>query len=269
MSYAFDEDRYRPARRFVGPYLERVMTGRGLAAASNVAICGLARDIGPHLGHSLAGMEAIAGLFSDHRFFLFENDSVDGTRERLADWRAADPDRRWVRSESRNATKWGPVRSAQRGDQMAAYRAAYHAAAIEQAPDFDYAIVVDVDLGAWSLDGVASTIGSAASGWDMMGGNGLAVVRGQVVQYDAWAWRDVAGPTPLRADQVNHRVFDRGHPPVPVFSCFGGIAVYKMDAFKAGRYSGGDCEHVPFHSSMAGSGFDRAFCNPGMVAVYR
>ncbi|GBG25267.1 Hypothetical Protein FCC1311_014842 [Hondaea fermentalgiana] len=38
--------------------------------------------------------------------------------------------------------------------------------------------------------------------------------------------------------------------PVPVKSCFGGIAVYKATKLKGLRYEGGDCEHLSVHRKL-------------------
>ena len=59
-------------------------------------------------------------------------------------------------------------------------------------------------------------------------------------------------------------------PPIKVHSAFGGLAIYKRDAFKSSRYIGlredGSeiCEHVPFHHQMKENGF-QLFINPKML----
>jgi len=59
-------------------------------------------------------------------------------------------------------------------------------------------------------------------------------------------------------------------PPIEVDSAFGGLAIYKRDAFVSSRYVGlredGSeiCEHVPFHRQMKENGFS-LFINPRMI----
>ena len=59
-------------------------------------------------------------------------------------------------------------------------------------------------------------------------------------------------------------------PPIEVHSAFGGLAIYKRDAFVSSRYIGlredGSeiCEHVPFHQQMRENGF-KLFINPKML----
>jgi hypothetical protein len=60
----------------------------------------------------------------------------------------------------------------------------------------------------------------------------------------------------------------RGDPLVAVYSCFGGLGVYRMEAVLGARYSGEDCEHVTFHRSMREQGFGRMFLNPHQITLH-
>ena len=55
---------------------------------------------------------------------------------------------------------------------------------------------------------------------------------------------------------------------MPVHSCFGGIGLYRMEAWLAARYSGDDCEHVTLHRRMREAGYGRQFLNPSQIALY-
>ena len=69
-----------------------------------------------------------------------------------------------------------------------------------------------------------------------------------------------------------------GHDPsdlVPVTSCFGGLAIYRMEMFKAAvgcdydpTYKPTDCEHVAFHSCLRRKGFTRMFIDPLLSSYY-
>jgi hypothetical protein len=67
---------------------------------------------------------------------------------------------------------------------------------------------------------------------------------------------------------VNYFVWRRGEPLQPVYSCFGGLGVYRMRAFLSSRYAGSDCEHVALHRGMREAGFDRLFLNPSQLVFY-
>jgi hypothetical protein len=86
-----------------------------------------------------------------------------------------------------------------------------------------------------------------------------------IAHYDAWAarpnwWRD-------RKYEIGFQWFSTflppvGSPPIAMNSAFGGLAVYRTEAFVSGGYSGEDCEHVPHHRRMAERGW-QMYLNPG------
>jgi hypothetical protein len=55
---------------------------------------------------------------------------------------------------------------------------------------------------------------------------------------------------------------------VPVTSCFGGLGIYRMQAYAAGRYADDDLEHAAFHRSLLARGHRRLFLNPSQIVVY-
>jgi hypothetical protein len=89
--------------------------------------------------------------------------------------------------------------------------------------------------------------------------------------YDLWALRGV-GQQDCYFDtyQKGYGAFGYtftppvGSPPVLVSSAFGGMAVYRAADYLAGTYDGSDCEHVPFHRSIAGTTGRRLYLCPGM-----
>ncbi len=252
-------------------YDQVVAAGQALAASSGVAICALARNLGNNIAAARAGIETIAALFRHAWVYLYENDSSDGTPAQLASW-ASEPQTlvRWFKTEKIGHPRWPNARDLPRAQAMADARNAYrdtltqHVLAGAVAPD--YVIVLDTDLAAWSPRGVLHTLG--LPGWDAAGSNGLHKLRGLWTQYDAWAWRDRGHPQAHHHTEINPRVFSRADQPIPVISCFGGMAIYRAELFLAARYAGGDCEHVPFHKAIGKLG-GKMICNPGMVTLYR
>src|SRR4029079_17831800 len=99
----------------------------------------------------------------------------------------------------------------------------------------------------FSLDGIANTF--SWHDWDVVGSNGIRrhTLGGDVDfprQYDAWAYRTHGDWTPRTSMEVNQLQFFRGEDLVPVYSCFGGLAVYSMPAYLAGEYHGSGSQHV-------------------------
>jgi len=253
-------------------YRRRVELGRERMRELTVVFCGLCRDVRLFLPRLVARLECLGSMFRDYRVVLFENDSKDATREFLADWQTVNP-RVEVLGGTMGVARFPQQRSAARGEWLAACRNQYREHVAAAYAGFDHAIVIDTDLaGGWSYEGVADTFG--ADDWDAVGSNGLVRQsssrpgRMKFRHYDVWAFRPAVG-TKARC-LVDHTALDlpRGAPLLPVESCFGGLAVYRMSCLLAAAYGGGDCEHVVFHDRLRCAGLGRQFLNPSQIVLY-
>jgi len=137
----------------------------------------------------------------------------------------------------------------------------------------DYVIVLDLDpdLG-FSVDGIYNSIywlnniddaGGMASYSLYLRYNKQSV---EFVHYDSFAAR-LNDWEPTINDDVNNKWFRNLHPlvgsnPIPMYSCFGGLAVYKKEAFLSGHYDGSiGSEHVLFHQCLRDKGYNM-YLNP-------
>jgi len=256
-------------------FLKRVEEGRSVAAGSGVAIVMICRNSMPHLTKTLPLVKEVAGFFERSKVYAYENDSTDGTLEELFRWAEGKVDV-WVdstKSYSAQADERGF--SDQRTNRLAACRQRCQDWVRNCAPDADWVIVLDSDPhGGFDPLGVLNSIGwfyhqcnGHADNVGCMASYSLFVRRNPdgtlgVAQYDAWAarlndWRDT------RQHQWFHLWLPPvGSPPVPMYSAFGGLAVYDRTAYLSGVYCGGDCEHVAFHKSMHAAGY-KLYLNPG------
>jgi hypothetical protein len=162
------------------------------------------------------------------------------------------------------------VRSGQRGAEMAYYRNRCRELALGCNERFDLFLVIDPDVRGVSHEGVLHSF-SYWGEFDAMFSNGLfhRMSHGQcrALEYDAWAWRQGTW-APRSSGDVNNRRIRRGGPLIPVLSAFGGLGLYTAQAFCSAEYSGGDCEHVPFHRAMHEHGYVRRFVNPSQIVLY-
>jgi hypothetical protein len=145
------------------------------------------------------------------------------------------------------------------------------------AKDADYVVVVDFDAwGGWNDDGVLNGLGWLV---ELPGAYGMSSVSlfqydfghgPQWHHYDLWALRGV-GQADCYWDtyQSGYAGFGYtwlpaiGSPPVLVSSAFGGMCIYRADAYLRGTYDGtADCEHVPFHQSIAEATGQHLYLNP-------
>ncbi len=268
---AFEESRFQPESLDCDQYRKCVQDGYERMGRRRVVIAGLARDLEWILPWTIARVERFAALFGDYRVVVYENDSSDHTLRLLVAWSQSNR-RVHVLSEQRLDPVNQPTRCLSRAARMAYYRSQCQEYIVRNLSDYEEVILLDMDLdGGWSHDGVAHTYG--CSDWDFVGANGVIYRRSgispnRLVHYDAWAYRDDPEFTPLTTKQVNRILFHRGQPLQPVYSCFGGLGIYTMQAYQAGRYSGADVEHVTFHRELHQRGFGRTFLNPNQIALY-
>ncbi len=261
----FDEDYWPCAVFFQEDYAIRQRRGRERMARTRVVIAGLARDVAATLATTIEQIESTGEMFLDYAVAIYENDSEDGTLVMLREWSECNP-RVTILSENLERPRWGSVTDRRRTDDLAYYRNRLHDLICAQFPEFDAVIILDMDLQSWSRDGLADTF--AWEDWDVMGSNGITLWQGRPVYLDAWAMRALGHPEAHVHKYVNFAILPRGVPLQPVLSCFGGLAVYAMDAFKKGVYDGADCEHVTFHESLRKAGHARIFLNPSMILLY-
>jgi len=267
----FPEDGFPAVPERAREHQRTCQRGRLAMAQARVAITGLARNLGAVLPTTIARVERLGSLFADHRVIVYENDSTDDTKLILRSW-AARNRRVHVTTEDCSDPVNPTTRCLHRIERMARYRMHCQDAVRALCSDYDFTIVVDLDVaGGWSEAGVANTFGH--EGWDFVGANGLIYRRegldfNALRQYDMWALRFDAALTPLPTRDAHRYTFRRGESLVPVTSCFGGMGVYRMEAFRHGRYEPSDCEHVTFHRSLVEAGFHRLFLNPSQVLVY-
>ena len=258
-------------------YRTAVAIGRGAAKELDAAIVMIARNARPALANTLLLVEEMRKGFNDSSVYVFENDSTDGTDGLLDDYARATfgvtVDHETLGGE--DIRGFGSDRT----NRLAYCRNECLRYVRDEAPKTAWTIVLDCDPAAgFSVDGVFNSIGwlgRLSTRQDPLKAGGMAsysVMRHQhgrgvakVLGYDAWAarlndWRD-------RREEVGMEWFHWllppvGSHPIPMYSAFGGLAVYWTEAFLRGGYAGGDCEHVAHHRAMREAGY-QMYLNPG------
>jgi hypothetical protein len=258
-------------------YIRKVEMGREVAAQLDAAIVMIARNARPYIVETLFSIAKMRDGFRNSSVYVFENDSEDGTDE-LLDHHAAEVPGFHVEHETLGGADMRGF-GEERTNRLAYCRNKCLEWVREHAAGTAWTIVLDADPhGGFSVDGVFNSIawlGEFAGRHDLLPAGGMASYSamrheqgrtpGKIVQYDAWAarlndWRD-------RREEVGFEWFHWllpavGSPPIPMYSAFGGLAVYSTLAFLSGGYAGGDCEHVAHHRKMRENGFSM-YLNPG------
>lgn len=257
---------------YVDSFNEHVEYGRVEARRQKLAIVSICRSAMPHLTNTLRLVDELAGLWRDCSMYVYENDSADETPKVLDDFAI----RQWVTVEhdtlgGEDARGFEPERTVR----LAKCRTRCQDWVRKNAADANYVMVLDTDPhGGFSVDGVLNSLG-----WfcEMLGesfhrrepgamaSHSLFVKKEEggygVAAYDAWAAR-----LSWWEDRREHKWFHMlmppvGSTPIPMNSAFGGLCLYRREAYLAGIYEGGDCEHVFHHKAMQRAGY-QLFLNP-------
>lgn len=243
----------------------------------DVTIVGLCRNSMPQIRWNADRIERLGQWFKSWRAFVYENDSDDGTAEFLQQWSAANPVV-FTHTERHDRPQLSHEKSTRRTDALAEYRNACRDWAAKHRPDDKNhcVIVVDLDTWAgWSDDGVMSGLWWLNELPDAAGLASVSTIEIHMPQhpagklrihYDAWAFR-LNHWSEHDMNWFPHWFPPVGSNPVPCHSAFGGLAIYRPDAYYAGMYAGGDCEHVAFHRSIKHATGLGMYLNPGQRMV--
>lgn len=276
---AHHPDQIHPAtsRECAPLYWDAVAKGERIASLTDVTIVGLCRNSQPWIQFNTRRIEELGQRFANWRAFVYENDSEDGTAEYLQDW-AAGCTRATVETVRHDRPQLSAEKSRRRTNALAEYRARCQAWAQDNAPAEGPHCIIVIDLdtwGGWSDAGVMTGLWHLE---DRPGAAGMASVSSMEmavpahpsgrmrIHYDAWAFR-LNHWAEHDMTWFPHWWPPVGSDPVPCRSAFGGLTIYRPEAFFAGTYTGEDCEHVTFHRSIREATGMGMFLNPGQRMV--
>lgn len=281
-----------PLEPFEPLFRQRVTEGEVRLALSKVAIVGLARNCAPQLKANLERVKTLGEQCYEWRFHCETNDNADDTPEVLAEFCGKHPQASY-RERTLNRQQFSAEFAGPRTIALAEYRTACQQWVRDNAADADYCVVIDLDAwGGWSLDGVLNGIGWLV---ELPGAYGMASVSlfqhpayitdaegnttrtTQFLHYDCWAMRGVGQARTYWDDYTAgfggwkyQWIPPVGSQPVLVSSAFGGMGIYRAEAFLAGTYDGTtDCEHVTYHESIAKATGQHLYLNPSQRCIMR
>ncbi len=211
-----------------------------------VIIAGLCRNVEATIEKTLEKLRETAVLFSDHKIIIYENNSTDGTKEKL---KKAANEKLVVKCEdftydeflkNVKARTWND--QPYRGEMIANARNKVLdiIAADVSLADFDYLLWIDLDFTKWENDALVNCF--ANEDWDAITSN-CVLTNGNY--RDTYATRDekhAFGPEIFGdywwkkiSPQMGRKL--EGKKLIPVLSAFGGLGIYKLSSIKNCRYS--------------------------------
>lgn len=258
-----------------------------------IIICGIVRDAEKGLRRNIPVIDELCHKFKDFKIIIYENDSVDCTKELLANWHIKDPDRVHISLNCTDPSKTIPTRktagtanpffSHKRIDKMVTLRNKYMAYVELQGWTADYLMVVDMDVAQLYLEPILTSF--SRDDWDAVCSFGYSLSPSLRRRYhDTYAlteWGDQNNPQTEAKIKINSKKYSHlrnGDPWVRVASGFGGLAIYRFEAVNGLRYRVVDnddlrvevkCEHCSIFDQMMQRSYDRFYINPSMKLKYQ
>ena len=283
----FPEDLYPPIRDFRDQYYDTVIQGVERASKSNVIITGLCRNIMGILPNVAARIRKTATLFKEAKVLIYENDSNDGTSKALKKVFKND-NNVILKQEKTGHRMFDKTREIERPLYLGKLRQKCNGwiREINKFFPIDYIIIIDLDLeGGWSYDGILNSFGYKH--WSAMTANGFEYKEKKITSsrgieyleyerlfFDTFAYKEYGNWKVLDSKKTNLLKFERGQPPVPVYSNFNGLGIYKYEDMidcVFGAYQNPDDtvinEWSYIHHQMIKNGSD-IFLNPSMITLY-
>lgn len=259
-------------------FKRRVSLGFDSCKKSNIVFCGMCRDINSLLETSLARVYKTCSFFSGYKIIIVENDSIDGTSERLAEAVDGNPLVKLINPILNDKKSYGnegfEATSFERVAKMATIRNLY-LDEIQSYENIDYVILADLDVeGGWSYEGMLSSFG--CSGWSAMTSNGIRL-RNEIDKgflfFDTWTFRELGVDKFDGYLKYESLHFKKGEDPIEVNSNFGGFGIYKHEDIMSCEYRPYSqtedvcCEHVSLHEQIRSNG-GKVFINPSLITLY-
>ena len=259
-------------------------------AEKSVAICSIVRNAQSSLKKNIPLIEKLRSKFKESIVVIFENDSKDDTKDILRNWNKNSPgvsvrlqDFNQITIPNEDINGVNRFFSKERISKMANYRNYYLEILESLNFNIDYLIIIDLDIARFTLDGVAHSFG-LANQWDIITANGYSYSPKLKRRYhDTYALTEIGKDTEIQTEsiinnnQAKWSFLKRGIPLIPVYSAFGGLAIYRYNLIKNKRYAVQEnndqrvevkCEHFTFHQSIHQDRNIRCFINPEMEVFY-
>lgn len=244
----------------------------------SIVICALARDCADSLIANIPRIESLRKHFLYSEVIVIENDSKDNTKEVLVEWQNNFTGVNLISEDydtetflQKNSSNPNPGTSIYRIQKMAAYRNMYMDWIAQRNRQFDYVMMIDIDVADFSIQGIMDSLANAPKDWAGIFANGytntnLFGTRVYRVYHDLYALliKKPAGlpfitfPQMFRnSKEINGKMAKT--PYLPVISAFGGLGIYKYDLVFNLKYKCIEnkdhsieavCEHIPFNMEV-------------------
>lgn len=261
---------------------------------SAIIICGIVRNAARSLKRNIPVICQFCRQFKSYNVIIYENDSVDGTKELLKEWMNKDPEHVYISLENygRSSTipsseetgHFNPYYSRKRISKMMELRNQYLDYIENHNLVADYLLVVDLDVARIDMDSLLSSFVEDKC-WDAVCAFGYSTSPRLKRRYhDSYAFCELGAEDIPQTESMLKMISEKyakmspNEPWVRIASGFGGIAIFRYEAVRGLRYEVIDnddprievrCEHYSIFRQMSMAGNDKFYLNPGMKIKYQ
>ena len=257
-----------------------------------IVVCSIVRNAAKGLRHNIPVINKVCGLFRDYRIVVFENDSVDETKQILREWHSSNPEKIHVFLDDFGKPTIPPASAVTcnrffsliRIRNMARFRNQYLDYIEQNGWNPDYLLVVDLDVSKIRFEGILSSFDTDLE-WDAITAFGYSTSPSLKRRYhDVYILVENGEEnTPQTEGSISQKAeeFAKYHGTkdlIPVYSAFGGLAIYKYDKVKGLQYSAipnndervqSRGEHFSLYQQMHERGPAHVYINPQMTIKYQ
>ena len=268
-----------------------VVNGIKNSKSLKIAICSIVRDCDKNLKKNIPIINEITSYFKSSIVIIFENDSIDNTKQTLKEWskkssnvliQCKDFGNKTIPDSTDNGVN--KYFSVARINKMVEYRNNYLKKLEEINFNPDFVIVVDLDVNKLYIKGIFHSFGLTDQ-WDVVAANGYSMSPKFKRRYhDTYALVELGKeniPQTEESISVNAKKWNflqNKQSLIPVFSAHGGLSIYRYEAMKKLRYriiKNDDnrvevrCEHFALCHDIREKGFGRIYINPSLELKYQ
>jgi len=256
-----------------------------------VILCSIVRNVGKQLAKNIPQIEKLMSHFDSYEIIIFENDSIDNTKEILNKWAISNKNVTFLSEDNKTITipnkllnNVNPFYSRFRISKMCTYRNKYLEYLENNNYNADYIIIIDLDIPQINVEAIYNAITNKHP-WDFIASNSYFFNKNlQKVYYDSYALTPLGQesiPQTENSIETNQTAFSNikpGMPLFPVYSAFGGIGIYKSETLYKLRYTCIEnddprvevkCEHFGLHHQIHNNGFNKFFIDPNLRFPYK
>jgi len=234
----------------------------------NIIINGVCKNIVKYIYNSLYKFLYLTQYFQKSKIIIYENDSIDDTLKILNEFKNKYKNIDIIVLSEKNIQGILTQRISHARNTILNY---IH----DNKLNPNYLITLDMDdiLLDFKCDSILYPFYEKIN-WSMFGGN-------SEIYYDMWALRTLKEPDKdfWKDKKINNKIImpiekilnsyfkiSQDSQPIPIFSCFNGIGIYKYKHIINCYYDGNNtCEHIHFHQNMITKNNAKLFIHPKLI----